>query len=77
MRTGKRIFNLERIFNIREGFTRKDDILPKRLLEEPVQAGPAKGLVVRLQEMLDEFYELRGWDQNGVPTPKKLEQLGI
>ncbi|MFH1422468.1 MAG: aldehyde ferredoxin oxidoreductase family protein [Planctomycetota bacterium] len=77
MKTGERIYNLERMYNIREGFSRKDDSLPKRLQEEPVKNGPAKDCVVRLQEMLDEYYEFRGWNNNGVPTDKKLKELGL
>jgi len=74
---GDRIYNLERLYNIREGFTRKDDTLPRRLLEEPVKSGPSKGQVVRLKEMLEEFYQFRNWDQNGIPTKEKLQQLGL
>lgn len=75
--TGERIVNLERLYNLREGFTRKDDTLPKRLLEEPVKSGPAKGRIVNLEPMLDEYYQFRGWDQNGVPRARKLAQLGL
>ena len=63
-----------------EGFTRKDDSFPKRVLEEPIKAGPSKGALISqadLDEMLDEYYEERGWDKDGIPTPAKLEQLGI
>lgn len=74
---GERIWNLERLFNLKAGFTRQDDVLPKRLLEEPMKGGPHAGQVVRLEPMLKEYYELRGWDENGVPTPAKLEQLGL
>jgi len=77
LETGERIFNLERLFLLEAGFTKADDTLPKRMLEEPMPEGPAKGQVVELAQMLEEFYELRGWDQHGVPTPDKLEQLGI
>ncbi len=74
---GERIVNLERLYNLREGFSRKEDTLPKRLLEEPVKTGPARGRTVKLQEMLDEYYQFRGWDENGVPGEKKLNQLGL
>ena len=77
MEVGERIFNLERMFNIREGFGRKDDTLPKRLLEEPAPLGPAKGHVVKLDQMLDEYYAFRGWDKNGVPKPETLKRLGL
>lgn len=77
MLAGERIFNVERLFNLKAGLTGKDDTLPKRFLEEPVLAGEAEGQVVRLDEMLPEYYRLRGWDENGVPTPEKLRQLGL
>jgi aldehyde:ferredoxin oxidoreductase len=77
LQAGERIFNLERLFLIKAGFTRKDDTLPKRMLEEPLPEGPGQGHVVELAEMLDEFYALRGWDEHGVPTQKKLQALGL
>jgi aldehyde:ferredoxin oxidoreductase len=76
-KTGERIYNLERAFNIREGLTRADDTLPKRLLEEPLPEGPAKGQVVHLEPLLDAYYRFRGWDRNGKPTPEKLRELGL
>ena len=76
-KTGERIYNLARIFNIREGITRADDTLPARLLEEPMPEGPAKGHVVNLDPLLDAYYEYRGWDKNGKPTPEKLNELGL
>lgn len=77
MLAGERIFNLERLFNLKAGITAKDDILPKRMLEEPMLKGEAEGQVVRLAEMLPEYYKVRGWDENGIPTPEKLVQLGL
>ena len=75
---GERITNLERAFNIREGLSRKDDTLPDRFLKEPMPSGPSKGQVVNLDLMLDEYYEVRGWDKvSGFPTREKLEQLGL
>jgi len=74
---GERIWNLERLFNLREGFTRKDDTLPKRFLEEPHTEGSTKGQVVELELMLDEYYRFRGWDEEGRPSEGKLNQLGI
>lgn len=74
---GERIFNLERLFNLKAGITAKDDVLPKRMLEEPMLKGEAEGQVVRLAEMLPEYYKARGWDENGIPTPEKLVQLGL
>jgi len=74
---GERIVNIERLYNIREGFGRKDDTLPRRLLEEPAKEGPAKGRTVNLEPMLDEYYQFRGWDEKGVPRANKLKQLGL
>ena len=62
---GARIYNLERAFNNREGFTRKDDSLPPRLTQEPMPEGPARGKVVPLEQMLDQYYKLRKWTSNG------------
>ena len=77
MKIGERIYNLERAFNVREGFKgREEDTLPKRFLEEPIPEGPKKGQVLKLGEMLDEYYELRGW-KDGVPTKEKLKELGL
>ena len=78
-KVGERVFNLEKAFNLREGFGRKDDTLPLRLTTEPLRnAGPSEGQIVRkLDTLLDEYYRLRGWDKNGVPTPAKLKELGL
>jgi len=74
---GERIWNMERDFNNRAGFTRADDTLPKRLLTEGVKTGPAKGLVSRLPEMLPKYYEARGWDAEGRIKPETRERLGL
>lgn len=74
---GERIFNAERLFLSRAGFSRKDDTLPARIVSEPMPDGPAKGMVCHLEEMLNEYYLLRGWDANGIPTEKKLRALGL
>ena len=76
-KTGERIYNLERAYIIREGFTRADDTLPARLLEDPMPEGPAEGHVVNLEVLLDAYYEYRGWDENGRPTKEKLEELDL
>jgi aldehyde:ferredoxin oxidoreductase len=58
--------------------TRKDDALPERFLTEPYPDGPAKGEVVRLEQMIDEYYGFRGWDRaTGFPTPEKLVELHL
>jgi aldehyde:ferredoxin oxidoreductase len=77
LRAGERIFNLERLWNQKAGFTSKDDTLPKRILSEPIPAGPTQGQVNRLHEMLPEYYHLRGWTEDGRPTREKLAELGI
>jgi aldehyde:ferredoxin oxidoreductase len=74
---GERIWNMERDFNNRAGFTPKDDTLPKRLLTEPAKTGPAKGMVNRLGEMLPKYYEIRGWDTEGRLKPETRERLGL
>ena len=74
---GERIWNLERLFNLKAGLTAEDDTLPKRILEEPCLKGAAEGQVIRLDEMLPEYYQLRGWDESGIPTPDKLNELGL
>jgi aldehyde:ferredoxin oxidoreductase len=74
---GERIWNLEKLFNLEAGFTRNDDTLPPRLLNEQLTSGPAKGRVADLALMLDEYYKLRGWDEYGVPTQEKIESLSI
>ena len=74
---GERIYTLERLFNIREGFSRKDDTLPKRFLETPLQDGPSKDRVVPLENLLNEYYEVRKWDNNGIPTAELLEKLSL
>ncbi|MHA2055290.1 MAG: aldehyde ferredoxin oxidoreductase C-terminal domain-containing protein, partial [Candidatus Hodarchaeales archaeon] len=50
---------------------------PKRLLEDPLPDGPAKGHVVNLDPMLDAYYQYRGWDQDGRPTDETLTRLGL
>ena len=77
MKIGERIWNLERMFNLRAGLTAADDTLPPRLLNEPIPSGPSKGCFNRLGEMLPEYYSLRGWDPDGVPTPEKLSELAL
>ena len=77
IKVGERVWNLERLYNNREGFTAKDDTLPPRLLTEAPVDGPSKGWVSHLEPMLKEYYRTRGWDENGVPTPKKLADLSL
>jgi len=75
-----RVETLIRMFNLREGFTRKDDTLPYRTLYEPLPDGPAKGQCIgeeNLNRMLDEYYEARGWDLSGVPTEETLKKYQL
>ena len=77
---GERLNNVCRMFNLREGFSRKDDTLPDRLMKEPLKFGISKGAVIEQKDldfMLDEYYQARKWDKNGVPSEEKLIQLGL
>jgi aldehyde:ferredoxin oxidoreductase len=80
MTIGSRICTLERLILNREGITRKDDLLPRRIMEEPLPEGMAKGRVITpkmYDEMLDEYYQQRGWNEDGIPKPETLERLGL
>ena len=75
---GEKVYNLERCFNIRDGFSRKDDTLPKRMYTEPLKGGMRDGELYRKPEVIiDEYYEARGWDKNGIPTEATLKRLGL
>ena len=77
---GERICTLERALNCREGISRKDDTLPWRVQHEPIPDGPSKGMHCapeELNRMLDEYYEIRGWSPDGIPTPERLRALGL
>jgi len=77
MTAGRRIYTLERLFNNRAGFGRADDTLPPRFLREELQAGPSRHRLVRLEEMLDGYYSVRGWDAHGSPTAATLAELEL
>jgi aldehyde:ferredoxin oxidoreductase len=80
LKVGERINNLARVFNVREGFDRKDDTFPERILTEPIKDGASKGQYIPKEDldlMLDEYYAERGWDSNGIPTKEKLNELGL
>lgn len=77
LEAGERIWNIEKLFNIDSGLSVADDTLPKRLLEDEIADGPSKGNTHSLAELLPEYYALRGWNENGIPTDEKLDQLGI
>lgn len=74
---GERIWNLERLFNLKSGLTKEDDTLPPRILQEPLQYGPNRGQVNRLGDMLPEYYRVRSWDSEGVPTAECLAKLSL
>jgi len=74
---GERIWNLERLFNLREGFTSEDDTLPPRFSQETLPRGHSKGQTVDLDPLLDEYYALRGWETSGVPGAQKLAELRL
>jgi aldehyde:ferredoxin oxidoreductase len=76
-RIGERIFNAERLYLLAAGFTREDDRLPPRITFEPMPAGPARGMICRLGEMLAPYYALRGWTPEGRPSEARLKQLGL
>lgn len=74
---GERITTAERLFLTQAGFSRKDDSLPPRITREPLSEGPAKGKVCHLDQMLDAYYKIRQWDENGIPSEEKLASLNI
>jgi len=76
-RVGERVTTLARLFNVREGLTVKDDTLPRRCLSQPLSSGPARGHVVELNEMRSEYYQLMGWDENGIPRKDKVRELQL
>ena len=77
MEIGARIWNIERKFNLEAGISPKEDTLPKRFLEEPLPDGPQKGAVVKLSEMLPEYYKIRGWNSDGTIPESRLKELNI
>lgn len=84
LEAGERIWNLIRLFNVREGFTRKEDTLPPRMFEDPLELPDGffdrKEVVIPKEEFekaLDDYYSLRGWDKNGIPSEEKIEALGL
>ena len=79
-KAGERIWNLSRIFNVREGLSRKDDYLPEKFSKEGIEDGPLKGQTMSVERqdyMLDRYYEYRGWTADGIPRADTLERLGI
>ncbi|WP_025769563.1 aldehyde ferredoxin oxidoreductase family protein [Thioalkalivibrio sp. HK1] len=77
LEVGERIWNLERRFNNQAGFTSADDTLPPRFFKEKANTGPAEGKISGLAEMLPEYYDLRGWTPEGVPSNETLQRLKL
>ena len=79
LQAGERIYNVEKAFNARLGLNREDDnfSVPDKFLKEPLKDGAFKGQTFPLDEMLDEYYQARGWSDNGLQTRKKLLELGL
>jgi aldehyde:ferredoxin oxidoreductase len=79
LKIGERIVCLERCFNVREGFRRKDDTLPQRMISEPLRnAGSTTGQMVKdLDHLLDEYYAALGYNQDGIPTPNTIRNLDL
>jgi len=76
-KVGERIWNIERKFNLEAGIDAEQDTLPQRLLKDKIETGPGKGNTTRLETMLPEYYQLRGWNEKGIPTEEKLKELEI
>lgn len=74
-RAGERIFNIKRLYNVRLGITRKDDVIPVRMLNQ--RRGGGTNELPPLNVLLDEYYKLRGWNEFGIPTEEKLEELSL
>ncbi|MGB9695267.1 MAG: aldehyde ferredoxin oxidoreductase family protein [Caldisericaceae bacterium] len=77
MKAGDRIWNLEKLWNVKIGMTKKDDYLPSRFMNEPMPEGAAKGQIVHIEELLSDYYRVRGWDKDGLPSAEKLKDLGF
>ncbi len=80
MTVGERVYNIQKAYNVKAGFSRKDDTLPYRVTHDPIPKGPSAGSYIKeeeLQKMLDDYYMARGWSKEGVPTKTKLTILGL
>lgn len=77
LEAGDRIWTLEKLFNLKAGIDSSQDTLPKRLLKTPIPDGPSKGEVHRLDVLLPEYYSVRGWSKEGIPTEETLKKLGL
>ena len=77
LKTGERIFTLQRLVNVKYGITRKDDVLPKKIFEPAKEGGRTGKIPAPFEPALDRYYTLRGWDTNGIPKKEKMEELGL
>ena len=77
LKAAERIINLERMYNINLGMDRRNDTLPKRFLEGSLPSGESKGQIVELDALLDDYYNVMGWNSNGVPKEEKLKELEL
>lgn len=77
LKAGERIYNLKRMYNVRCGITRRDDVVPMRMLQEKRGEGGSADNLPPFSEMLDEYYRYRAWDEFGVPRKEKLQELGL
>ncbi len=77
MKAGDRVWNLEKLWNLKIGMTKKDDYLPPRFINEPLPDGAAKGQIVHIEQLLSDYYNVRGWSKEGIPTEEKLKDLGL
>ncbi len=77
MKTGERICNLTRMFNVRRGISRKDDTLPARILTHKRGTGLAADNLPSIEPMLNEYYSTKGWSEDGIPTKEKLSELDL
>lgn len=80
MDASERVYNLQKIFNLKCNLTRNDDTLPERIFKERIPDGPSAGMSVdkkKFEELLDEYYQARGWSIDGIPTKAKLDELEI
>jgi len=77
LKTGERIWTIEKLFNLREGKSKNDDTLPDRVLNSPFSSGLSKGYKIEFEELLTEYYDLRGWNNDGIPKKDKLTELDL
>lgn len=77
MRIGEKFFNMKRLYNTRLGVSRKDDTISSRILSWSRKGGGADRMLPHLEKMLGEYYELRGWSEEGIPTAERVKELGI